>query len=251
MANEKTPSNQVKSATRTLDIIEFIVAQDHAVTAQHIAGALAIPVSSLSYLLATLVDREYLIREGRRYGPGPGLERLQARETPFTLAERIAPLVRTLRVQLNETASFFIRVGWEVEAIATETSEHALRYAISTGVRNPMHALSAGKALLAALDDAELDRYFAEAKLEKFTPKTCTSKPKLRKEIAEIRRTGLAYSREEFILGTDAVACPVRVRNGETLGALSVAVPTVRHSKEMEDKIAKLLKRTARLLETT
>jgi IclR family acetate operon transcriptional repressor len=251
MANEKTPSNQVKSATRTLDIIEFIVAQDHAVTAQHIASALAIPVSSLSYLLATLVDREYLTREGRRYKPGPGLARLQARETPFTLAERVAPLVRTLRVQLNETASFFIRVGWEVEAIATETSEHALRYAISTGVRNPMHALSSGKALLAALDDADLERFFAEAKLEKFTPKTCTSKAKLRKEIAEIRRTGLAYSREEFILGIGAIACPVRTPNGEALGALSVAVPIVRHSDEMEHKVVKLLQRSAKLFETS
>ena len=38
-------------------------------------------------------------------------------------------------MQLNETASFFIRSGWHVEAIATETSEQALRYSITTGAR--------------------------------------------------------------------------------------------------------------------
>ena len=59
-------SSQVKSATRTLDIIEYIVAHGRPLVAQEIAVALGIPVSSLSYLLGTLVDRGYLAREGRR-----------------------------------------------------------------------------------------------------------------------------------------------------------------------------------------
>ena len=66
------PSSQVKSATRTLDIIEYVVAHPRPLVAQEIATALGIPVSSLSYLLATLVERNYLVREGRRYSPGPG-----------------------------------------------------------------------------------------------------------------------------------------------------------------------------------
>ena len=126
-------SSQVKSATRTLDIIEYVVAHDRPLVAQEIAIALGIPVSSLSYLLGTLVERGYLARDGRRYSAGPGLQRLQARSGGFSLAERAAPLVRTLRVQLNETTSFFIRSAWDVEAIVTETSEQALRYAVPTG----------------------------------------------------------------------------------------------------------------------
>ena len=65
---------------RTLDVIEFVVAHRQGVVAQEIAGALAIPVSSLSYLLATLTERGYLSRSGRRYLPGPGLQRLHARK---------------------------------------------------------------------------------------------------------------------------------------------------------------------------
>src|SRR5690606_1039394 len=126
-------SSQVKSATRTLDIIEYVVAHDRPMVAPEIAPALGIPVSSLPYLLGTLADRGYLVREGRRYSAGPGLQRLQARDGAFTLAERTAPLVRTLRVQLNETASFFVRHEWDVEALVTESSEQALRYAVPTG----------------------------------------------------------------------------------------------------------------------
>ena len=244
----EAPSSQVKSATRTLDIIEYIVAHDRPLVAQDIAVALGIPVSSLSYLLGTLVDRGYLNRDGRRYSAGPGLQRLQARPGGFTLAERAAPLVRTLRVQLNETTSFFVRSGWDVEAIVTETSDQALRYAVPTGSRLPMHALASGKALLAALPDDELDRYFAEAERERFTPATVTGEKALRREIEQIRETGFSLTDEEFSLGIRGIGRVVTV-GGEAVGALSVAVPKARFDEATQARVMLLLERTGSLLE--
>ena len=241
-------SSQVKSATRTLDIIEYIVAHGRPLVAQEIAVALGIPVSSLSYLLGTLVDRGYLAREGRRYSAGPGLQRLQASPGGFSLAERAAPLVRTLRVQLNETTSFFVRSEWDVEAIVTETSEQALRYAVPTGGRLPMHALASGKALLAALPDDELDRYFAEAERQRFTPATVTAEKALRRELAEIRTTGFAVTDEEFSLGIRGIGRVVTI-GGDPVGALSVAVPKARFDEAMQRRVTDMLERTAGLLE--
>ena len=65
----------VKSAVRALDILEFVVRTGRPTAAHEIATTLAIPVSSLSYLLTTLQKREYLMRDGRRYVPGPALSR--------------------------------------------------------------------------------------------------------------------------------------------------------------------------------
>lgn len=243
-------SSQVKSATRTLDIIEYVVAHPRPLVAQEIATALGIPVSSLSYLLATLVERNYLVREGRRYSPGPGLDKLQLQGATFSLADRAAPLVRTLRVQLDETTSFFVREGWEMEALVTESSEQALRYAVPTGNRLPMHALASGKALLAALSDEELDRYFAETRREKFTDATVTDERTLRREIARIRQTGFAETDEEFSLGIIGIGRVVTI-DGEPAGSLSVAIPKVRCSEAVRARVKDLLARTAALLETT
>jgi len=243
-------SGSVKSATRTLDIIEYVVAAGRPLVAQEISTALGIPVSSLSYLLSTLVERQYLQRQGRRYTTGPGLERLQARENGFSLADRVAPLVRTVRVQLNETTSFFVRNGWEVEAIVTETSEQALRYAIDTGRRLPMHALASGKALLATLSEDQLARYFAETKLERFTPSTITSEAKLRKQIAEVRERGYSVTDEELSLGINGIGRVVRI-DGDVVGALSVAIPKVRYGEALEARAADLLEKTAGLLEAS
>lgn len=242
-------SSQVKSATRTLDIIEYVVAHPRPLVAQEIATALGIPVSSLSYLLATLVERNYLVREGRRYSPGPGLEKLQLHEQAYSLADRAAPLVRTLRVQLNETASFWVREGWDVEALVTESSEHALRYAVPIGNRMPMHPLASGKALLAALSDAELDRYFAETDRKRYTDSTITSEKALRKDIAEARKTGFSWADEEFSLGIIGIGRVV-TSGGEIIGALSVAIPKVRCDEPARRRIEDLLERTAGLLES-
>ena len=244
----EAPSSQVKSATRTLDIIEYIVAHDRPLVAQDIAVALGIPVSSLSYLLGTLVDRGYLNRDGRRYSAGPGLQRLQARPDSFTVAERAAPLVRTLRVQLNETSSFFVRSEWDVEALVTESSEQALRYSVSAGQRLPMHALAAGKALLAALPDDELDRYFAETERARFTPSTVTSEKALRRDLAEVRSTGFALTDEEYSLGIRGIGRVVTIA-GEPIGSLSVGIPKARFDDEMKRRAMDLLERTAGLLE--
>ncbi|WP_126173914.1 IclR family transcriptional regulator [Altericroceibacterium xinjiangense] len=244
-----TQSSQVKSAIRTLDIIEYVVAHDRPMVAQEIATALGIPVSSLSYLLSTLVERGYLTRDSRRYRAGPGLARLQARPGGFSLAERTAPLVRTLRVQLNETASFFVRTGWELEALVTESSEQALRYSVPTGQRLPMHPLASGKALLAALPDAELDRYFAETQRQRFTPSTEVGEKGLRREIAQIRKTGFARTTEEFSLGIRGIGRVVWI-GGDVIGALSIAVPVARYSEEVEARAEELLVRTADLLQS-
>ena len=239
-------ASQVKSATRTLDIIEYVVAVGRPLVAQEIATALGIPVSSLSYLLATLVDRTYLMRDGRRYSAGPGLERLQTTGQEIALSERVAPLVRTLRVQLNETASFFIRVGWEIEAIVTESSEQALRYSLETGKRLPIHALASGKALLAAMPADELDRYFAQTERSSYSEATIIREDKLRAELSEVRKTGFAMTDEEYSRGIVGIGRLVMIGEAAA-GALSVAIPKVRMDADLEMRAKDLLQRTAAL----
>jgi IclR family acetate operon transcriptional repressor len=245
--SDNAQNSQVKSATRTLDIIEFVVAHGRALVAQEIATALGIPVSSLSYLLATLVDRGYLVREGRRYSAGPGLARLQASGGGASLADRAAPLVRALRMQLDESTSFFIRHDWEIEAIVTESSEQALRYSVPQGRRLPMHALAAGKVMLVAMTEAELDRYFQEVERAAFTERTVTDETALRAQIAKARETGFATTDEEYSLGIVGVARLVRAGD-VVLGSLSVALPKVRFDAAVEARVWDLLERSAAAL---
>ncbi|MBX9885672.1 MAG: IclR family transcriptional regulator [Novosphingobium sp.] len=237
----------VKSALRTLDVIEFVVAHRQGVVAQEIAGALGIPVSSLSYLLTTLADRGYLVREGRRYLAGPGLNRLRAEPHALPLADRVAPLVRALKGELNETASFMVQRGWEVEALVTEASDQALRYAVDPGTRRPLHALAAGKVILAALPEADRARYFAETTRAALTPATRTTEADLTADITSIAARGMAVAREEATVGIVGTAVPARI-DGQFVGAFSVAIPAVRFDAALEARVRQSLQRAAAAL---
>jgi IclR family acetate operon transcriptional repressor len=237
----------VKSALRTLDVIEFVVAHRQGVVAQEIAGALGIPVSSLSYLLTTLADRGYLVRAGRRYLPGPGLDRLRAEPHALPLADRVAPLVRALKGELNETASFMVQRGWDVESLVTEASDQALRYAVDPGTRRPLHALAAGKVILAALPEAERARYFAETTRAAFTPATRTSEADLRDDVAQIIAEGMAIAREEATPGIVGTAVPACI-DGAFVGAFSVAIPAIRFDGALEVRVRVALLRAASAL---
>jgi len=235
MATQSSTSG-VKSALRTLDMIEYVVAHRSGVVAQEISEALNIPVSSLSYLLGTLLERGYLRRDGRRYYAGIGLERLRLPQGEVSLAERAQPFVKALVNRLNETTSVFVRADWEMEAIVTQSSSHMLRYARDVGTRSPMYCTSAGKALLATLSDADLERYLREVPLTPITPYTIVDRDAFVAQIAEVRASGFAVTRDELEVGISAVGSVIHA-NGQAVAALSVACPTVRFTPEVQQQI--------------
>lgn len=243
-------STPVKSALRTLDILELLAQQSRPMTAQEIAVTLGIPVSSLSYLLSTLVDRGYLDRARREYRLGPAIARLTGRGAGPSLAERAAPIVRSLTRELNETAGFFVLRDFEAEAIARDIGLHALRYTIEIGQRAPLHAFAAGKALLATLPEKQLARYFRTVERRIFTPQTIHEETPLRAEIEAVRRNGVARTFEEHTPGITGVARAV-VADGEAIGAFSIAMPIARCDPAKEKLALKLLDRAVGLLAGT
>ena len=236
-------SSPVKSALRTLDVLEFVVAHPGGVVARDIAGGLEIPLSSLSYLLATLTEREYLVREGRRYSAGPSLARLGTDRAKLSLEDRVTPIVRALAAELDETASFMVREGWRARIVASRSSAQALRYAIAPGETKPLHVLAGGKAILSELSDTQLETYLEETRgaRDRLTENTITDRAPLRKQIACYREQGFATAVEESTVGISSIARAVRVDGTE--GAFSLAVPSIRFLPELQDRADRALAR--------
>ncbi len=242
------PSSPVKSALRTLDILELLAEQPRPLTAQEISVTLGIPVSSLSYLLATLVERAYLERTRRHYRLGPAIDRFRRGDGESGLAERVAPIVRAITRDLNETAAFFVLHDFEIEAVAREIGEQTLRYTFEIGQRAPLHAFAAGKALLATMSPDQLDRYFAKVERKAFTPRTLHEEKALREMIDLVRREGIARTREEHTPGIAGIGRAAIV-DGKALGAFSIAMPLARFDRSMEQRAVRLLNRAVNILQ--
>jgi IclR family transcriptional regulator, acetate operon repressor len=223
----------VKSLDRGLDILEYVAASRNPPSFSQLLRDLDIPRSSLFHLLNNLQIRGFLAREPAAdgYRLGVNLAKLAKAAPQPSLATTVTPFLRGLSTELNETCGFYVRVGDEVEVIASAISTQALSYTMKVGARAPLYAVSTGKIALAQLEPDVLKQYFARVALAPITTRTIRSKSRLLQEIRGIKASGFAYSHEEFTSGITAVATAVR-RQGRFAGALNVAVPTVRFTSD-------------------
>lgn len=237
----------VKSASRAVDIVEHIARAKAPQTAQQLGVALDIPASSLSYLLSTLVARGWLATRAKRaYVIGATLNSLLTSDKR-PAAERAAPIVRHIRMQLNESCGYFERQGQELVALVSEAGQQALGYTMRIGQRGPLHAFAAGKAILADLPRAEQEAYLSQRELRRFTPHTLSSRTALRRDLALTRSRGYALSVDEHTLGLTSIAVPVELDSGRP-GAISIAMPSVRCDEATFARALDLLRQGRRRL---
>ncbi len=228
---KQEPGPSVKSAGRALDLVEHVALHGSA-NARALSRATGIPESSLSYLLATLLDRGWLVQApDRSYSKGPALAWLAAGAGPPPLAERARILLRGITKATHETSSLFVRNGDDIEVIDVELSNHALRFTPQRGLRVPLHSFAAGKAILATLEPRDLAAYFAHGERQPFTPSTIVEEEPLRRDLELARERGYAFSREEHTIGVIGLGVAL-----DAFHSISVAIPSPRFDIEIEGR---------------
>ena len=94
--------------------------------------------------------------------------------------------------------------------------------------------------MLAAMDADAFSRLKKRMRLTSFTENSIQSWEKLEQELIRIRKTGLAYDREEHSMGISAIGTAIIGFEGE-IAAITIPIPTVRFAKR-EPELAKALK---------
>ncbi|ORW84818.1 IclR family transcriptional regulator [Mycobacterium riyadhense] len=138
---------------------------------------------------------------------------------------------RVARATDGETVDLSMLRGQRMLFIDQIESSHRLRAVSAVGVRFPLDRTANGKAALAVLDESD-----AEAVLSRFDADVAG---RLRREIAEIRCTGIAFDREEHTTGISAAAIAGRAM-GDNVIAISVPTPSERFPEKEERIIAAL-----------
>ncbi|MGH3097066.1 MAG: IclR family transcriptional regulator [Streptosporangiales bacterium] len=234
----------VKSAERTLQVLDLLTARERALTFTEIGAVLDVPVSSLHGLLRTLVACGWVEygETTREYALGiRALEAGNAYTRSFGLPDRARPLMTRIRDEIDETVQLAVLDGRFNVYVAKVDGGHALRLASEVGRRLPAHATGLGKVLLASLDPRELTDLLGGVRLERYTGSTMADLPALRRYLAEVRRRGYALDNEEYSVGVRCVAAPVCDSEGRTVAAMSVSVPTARFGRHRRQVALRLL----------
>ena len=193
---------------------------------------LGVAHSTAHRLMAMLAYHGFVRQEpdSRAYVAGPALVEIGlAAVRQLDIRRHARPALEALAGSLGETVHLAVLEGSNVRYLDAVESSRALRVASRTGSALAANCTASGKAMLAALPDAEVSALFAgHQALTALTSRSITSRSRLLAELRHIRDRGWAVNQEESEEGVASVAVAVLGPQQVPVAARAVSAPVAR-----------------------
>ena len=226
---DKSP---VQVIARAISILRTLEDQPTGLSLGEIASRVDLARSTVQRIVAALAAEKVLIAASPtgRVRLGPTILRL-ASSVPNDFAATARTFLLALSNELGETVDLAAVKRDHLVFIDQVIGPQRLRAVSGVGETFPLHCTANGKAYLAQLDDAQIEKLIGR-KYEKRTPNSITNLSDLLKELKSVRKTGVAFDREEHTVGICAAGVAFRDPAGNPV-AISVPVPEPRfHGRE-------------------
>ena len=199
---------------------------DHVrLTASELAAKVALSRTAARRYLLTLVHIGLAATDGHAFWLTPKVLSLgRAYLDSARLPRSIVPFLQRLTHQLQESTNYSVLDGDDVVYVSRVNAPRVLTSGFDPGTRLPAYVSTAGRVLLSALPDDQLDAYLAPLELIAYTHLTVLDKEALRAEIVAIREDGFGVSENQYEIGMRGVSVPLKSRRGALVGALSVSM---------------------------
>ncbi len=249
MGNDAKKRGEIKSLVKSLRLLKLFSPQRREWTAEDMASALGFHKSSVQRILATLEMEGFLARTRQRkieYRLGPEMFVLgNLAEMGLDLRSAAKPTMESLVARVAETC--YLCVADQDQCLYIERVEcsQPIRIINHVGQRNPLHCTGVGKALMSGMTDAEIDRMIAARGLKAYTRHSITDPAALKREIADIRKCGIARDNEELNPGVKCVAAPIRESSGAVVASISLSGPAQRFTPVAVRRFEKELRSAA------
>lgn len=211
--------SKVPAATHTLAILRLLMTTDAPISAARIATQLRLPRSTTYQLLKVMVDAGFVmhLKSHRTYGLGAAAYSLaQAYSTQQPLVRASTRHAQALAKLVGGSAHVSrLSSGMEVLYVLEERSAAAVSLITDVGVRLAAERTASGRAMLAALPDAELKARVDAAGLGRQWQKIHTM-------MQQVRSRGWAEETEEVSVGQSSIAAAVLDHTGRPAAALAV-----------------------------
>jgi DNA-binding IclR family transcriptional regulator len=241
----------VQSLGRAFAILEEVARHREGIGLAELSKLVGLHNSTTFHLAKTMVSLGYLRqeKETKRYRVGRPLFALAASALDEIEMVNVAtPVLEELSRQTSESSHFAVRMGDAVVVIARTSGPGAFQLTDRVGVVRPAHCTALGKIILASLRPDQLERFLERVDMRPSTKKSITDVGVLLREIAEIKRTGVAFDDGEFNPEVRCVAVPVTDFTGQVIGALGISGPIWRLSNQALHNSAQIVQVAAKRL---
>lgn len=244
--------NGVQSIDRAVAILRCFDGRKPELGISEISRSTGLSTSTVHRLLGAMQDNHLVRQTGtKRYGLGPLLLQLaNSGAMPRTLREAALPFMTDLRDEFDETIGLHELHGdHRIVAAQVESHQELRRTYTDIGVPIRLAYGGPGKAILAVLPDAELERHLSEP-IQPITTATIVGRADIEKELQAARLRGYAESKGQRTVGIYALAAPIFDHTQQVVGALGASVPEVRMDAERAQQIGGRIREVAWQLST-
>lgn len=240
----------VKSAVRTLRLMELFATSERPLGLGEVATALAIPKSSAHMLIATLLAEGYLAQpEPNRYALPDELEGGWIGGATGALVRAAAPEMDRLLDMFQETVVLGVPTpALDVHIVAHRQSPLALRYDVSRDPAIPGWCTAMGHALLSHMPEDEVMAYLKRTPRTALTARTVTEVSTIVDILRRSRTRGYALNIDERFEGASGAAVAILDPATRPRAALNVVTLTPRFRRRQR-AIVDALKHAARAIE--
>ena len=241
-----TPAPAVLRAAAVLDTISRH--PEAPVRASDLARETGIPNSSVTNILAALVETNFVRRIGPGYLIGPAVVEFAASflrsDDPV---QRFRGFVPSMEFLSAETAQLGTFVDGDVLFLARHDGTQPIALTSAIGKRLPASCTAIGKALLSQLSSNEIETMLTDP-LPQLTQRSHHSLKSLLGDLDEIRERGYAIDDEEAAPNVVCLGVAVDMRDGEARYAISTTLFKERLTPESRERLVADLRSVASYL---
>lgn len=243
----KKIKGKIGSVETAFKIIEVINQRD-GIGVTELAETLQLPKSTVYSHLKTLHDQRLIVKENRKYFTGFRFLQIGERRKRQLHVRNVAyPELEKLAEETGEVVNLMIEEFGDGVYLDVIRGSEAIALDAFPGKRDELHCTAAGKAILAHLPVEKRERVI-ESSLTKHTENTITDEDELRDELETIRKSGIAFDREEKSHGLRCVSCPI-LQDNVIRGSISISGPLPRmQGRRFEEEIPELVKNSAGMI---
>jgi DNA-binding IclR family transcriptional regulator len=184
-----------------------------------------LPKTTVHRAVHKLVGLNWLELHEGRYSIGTRLlEFAELSWAHAVLRKAARPIMQSLQAYTRETVHLAVSNGRDIVYIEKLPGPAPMADLTRVGARLPAYCTGLGKAIL-AFSDSPSGRT-RPGKMAAMTPHTIISSRTMAAELARVQDEGVAYDREEYRLGVECVAAPLRLANTLCTGAISITAPS-------------------------
>jgi DNA-binding IclR family transcriptional regulator len=203
---------QVRQAANVVELLEFFARHGEPATLAEIADALDWPRSSTFNIVGTLVEKGYFYEPRQRggYFPSPRWHSvIQAIDDKDPLPAPLLELVDEISRRVGETTALGCASGLSVVFLHVRESRQPIRYFAEVGTRVPIHASSAGRAILGQMKPGEREQIYRKLVFEKYSDTTPMGIEQIETELRGFAERGYHQSNSEYIADLAGVSFPI------------------------------------------